>query len=85
MDDYNYVYLEDDKIKMKGCIERIIVRRRIELSKLVKRLGDPLEDTKRNNNDDNQSSCIELVEKNQEISELRKQLAATKRNEVSWL
>ena len=63
MDDYNYVYLEDDKIKMKGCIERLIVRRRIELSKLVKRLGDPLEDTKRNNNDDNQSSCIELVEK----------------------
>ena len=85
MDDYNYVYLEDDKIKMKGCIERLIVRRRIELSKLVKRLGDPLEDTKRNNNDDNQSSCIELVEKNQEIAELRKQLAATKRNEVSWL
>ena len=31
---------------MKGCIERLIVRRRIELSKLVKRLGDPLEDKK---------------------------------------
>ena len=49
---------------MKGCIERLIVRRRrIVLSKLVKRLGEPIEDTKRNNNDDNQSSCNELVEK----------------------
>ena len=63
MEDYNYVYLEDDKIKMKGCIERLIVRGRIELSKLVKRLGEPLEDTKRNNIDENQSSCNELVKK----------------------
>ena len=85
MDDYNYVYLEDDKVKMKGCIERLIVRRRIELSKLVKRLGEPLEDTKRNDIDDNQSSCYELVEKNREIAELRKLLAETKRNEVSLL
>ena len=30
---------------------------------MVKRLGEPLEDTKRNNNDENQSSCNELVEK----------------------
>ena len=46
MDDYNYVYLEDDKIKMKEIIERRIVRGRIELSKFVKRLEEPLEDTK---------------------------------------
>ena len=85
MDDYNYEYLEDDKTKMKGCIERLIVRRRIELSKLVKRLGEPFEDTKNNNIDDNPSSFNELVEKNQEIAELRRQLAGTKRNEVSWL
>lgn len=82
MDDYNYEYLEDDKTKMKGCIERLIVRRRIELSKLVKRLGEPLEDTKNNNVDDIQSTCNELDEKNREIAELRKQLASTKRNEV---
>ena len=84
MNDYNYVYLEDDKIKMKGYIDRSIVRRRIELSKFVKRLGEPLEDTKRNNNDENHSSCNELVEK-WEIGELRKQLKETKRNKISSL
>ena len=38
--------LEDDKIKIKGCIKRLIVTRRRVLSKLVQRLGELLEDKK---------------------------------------
>ena len=83
MDDYNYVYLEDETVKMKGWNEMLIMRRRIELSKLVRRLGEPLEETKEIDFHENNYSHNSLNRKRQEIAELRKQLAEKKRNEVS--
>ena len=40
IEDYNNMY-KDDNSKIKGCIERLIVRRRQELFKSLLRRGDP--------------------------------------------
>ena len=63
MEDYNYMY-QDDSTKIKGCIERFIVRRRQEIFKSVLRRGDPTNKLDVTNNKDH---VLHNIDNNDEL------------------
>ena len=80
---------QDDNRKIKGCIERVIVRRRQEVFKSVLRRGDPTNKLGVTNNKDhvlhNIQNNDELRQKNEQIATLKKILDNTMRSKVSMM